>query len=123
MVDVRDHDRSGDHEIGHLELVADALLCGGLGIEETAMRQNLVLVELAALAVQDIGAGLLDHQKGAGGGVAVFGRHRAADYLDFLIADRDGIDGGAAVHGGGQLPVLIGGGLPVLAAIEVEIAQ
>ena len=86
------------------------LLQGG-PLEETAVHHGGALEELAALAVQRVGAGLLDDDEGAGGGMAVFGGHRAGEHLDFLDADRDGIQRGAAVHGGGHDAVFILGGL------------
>jgi hypothetical protein len=92
-------------------------------LEETAVHHGGALEEIAALAAQRVGTGLLDDDEGAGSGVAVFGRHGASDHLNFLNADRDGIEGRAAVHAGGQDPIFKLGGLIALAAIDVPIAQ
>ena len=123
VVDVRNPHRAADHEIGLLEKVLDALLRGGLQLEEAAMEQKVVLEEPASLAVQCVGAGLLDYDQGAGGHVAVFGRHGARDYLDFLVAHGDGIERCAAVHGGGDDTIFVRCGLPGLAAVDVKVAQ
>ena len=73
--------------------------------------------------MEGVGAALLHHDESAGGGVPVFRGHGAGQDLDFLIADRDGVDGIAAVHAGGQHPIFILRGLVAVGAVDIPIPQ
>ena len=123
VVHVRNPERSGDLQIGHLEQIFDALLRIVFKREEAALLHVGVLEKVAAFAVHGVGAGLLHYDESAGSGVAEFGRHGAADYLDFLIAHGDGVDGSSTVHAGGEHSIFILGGLVGVGAIKDEIAQ